>query len=419
MLQAMFAGVSGLQAHQTRLNVVGNNIANVNTTGYKAGRVTFQDQLSQTLRYSSSPGSTSGGENPLQVGLGVALGAVDTLQTQGNLQSTGKVTDMALQGDGFFLVSSGSDVFYTRDGSFDLDSAGNLVNPANGLRLVGYTADASGGIDTTKQLDNTSTIKIPVGTLTAVKPTSKAQLEGNLNAVDPQGKWNVALKVFDSLGIGHNLTFQFTKGTPGASAPAGATSSWNWTANENGSPVGTSTDSTALYFDSKGKMLGNSPFSLSLPAAKGAEALSFNVDVAGLTQLAGDSNVAATSQDGFPVGVLQTYTVSPNGMISGVFSNGQTRTLGMVAAASFTNPAGLEKLGQNLFRSSSNSGLAQVGSPSANGRGKISTGYVEMSNVDLANEFTNMIITQRGFQANTRVITVVDDLLQDVINLKR
>jgi flagellar hook protein FlgE len=419
MLQAMFAGVSGLQVHQTRLNVVGNNIANVNTTGYKAGRVTFQDQLSQTLRYSSSPGSNLGGQNPMQVGLGVSLGAVDTLQTQGSLQSTGKATDMALQGNGFFLVSNGADVYYTRDGAFDLDSDGNLVNPANGLRLVGYSADSTGKIDTTKQLDQTSTLKIPVGTMTTVKATANATLEGNLNAVDAQGRWSVALKVYDSLGIPRSLTFDFTKATPGAGAPAGATGAWNWSVSENGTNVATSTAANALSFDANGKLLNTAPLALTLNSTQGASTLDFNVDVKGLTQFAGGSNVAATSQDGFPVGVLQSFTVAPDGVISGVFSNGQTRTLGQVASASFANASGLEKLGQNLFRSSSNSGLVQVGTPAANGRGNISTGYVEMSNVDLANEFTNMIITQRGFQANTRVITTVDDLLQEVISLKR
>jgi flagellar hook protein FlgE len=419
MLQAMFAGVSGLQVHQTKLNVIGNNVANVNTTGYKAGRVTFQDQLSQTLRYSVGPGNSLGGQNPMQVGLGASLGAVDTLQTQGNLQSTGKPTDLALQGNGFFLVSNGEDTFYTRDGSFDLDSEGNLVNPANGLRLVGYSADSTGKIDTTGQLTGSDSLKIPVGTLTAVKPTENAQLQGNLNAVDPRGEWGVSLKVYDSLGIGHPMTFNFTKATPAAGAPAGATAQWNWTAKENGATVASSTPANALFFDAKGQILNTTPLDISMTPGAGALPLSFKVDVTGISQLAGGSNVAATSQDGFPVGVLQTFTIAPDGVISGVFSNGQTRTLGMVATASFSNPAGMEKLGQNLFRASSNSGLAQVGAPSQNGRGKLSTGYVEMSNVDLANEFTNMIVTQRGFQANTRVITVVDDLLQELINLKR
>src|SRR5437899_1375169 len=140
MLQAMFSGVSGLQAHQTKMNVIGNNIANVNTVGFKSGRVSFQDQLSQTLRSASGPGAGHGGENTVQVGLGVGLGTIDALQTQGNLQLSGKPTDMAIQGGGFFAVSAGDKVVYTRDGSFDLDGSGFLVSPSNGTRLLGYTA---------------------------------------------------------------------------------------------------------------------------------------------------------------------------------------------------------------------------------------------------------------------------------------
>ena len=182
MLQAMFSGVSGLQVHQTKLDVIGNNIANVNTLGFKSGRVTFEDQLSQTLRTASSPTDHVGGQNPAQVGLGVALGAVDTLQTQGNLQTTGKLTDMAIQGNGFFLVGSGKDISYTRDGSFDLDSDGVLVNPANGVKLLGYVADQSGNIDTTQQVTGDSVLKIPIGSLTSVKQTTASTFQGNLDA---------------------------------------------------------------------------------------------------------------------------------------------------------------------------------------------------------------------------------------------
>ena len=144
-----------------------------------------------------------------------------------------------------------------------------------------------------------------------------------------------------------------------------------------------------------------------------------SIDFSSLTQLAGDSSVAATTQDGFPVGTLQSFTISQEGVITGVFTNGQSRSLGQIAMASFSNPAGLEKLGESQFQQSSNSGLAQVGPANAQGRGKINTGYVEMSNVDLSTEFTDLIVTQRGFQANTKIITAVDDLLQEVINLKR
>lgn len=556
MLQAMFSGVSGLQAHQTKLNVSGNNIANVNTIGFKSGRVTFQDQLSQTLRASARPSGDVGGLNPSQVGLGVALGAVDTLQTQGNLQTTGKPTDLAIQGNGYFLTSSGTSVYYTRDGSFDLDSNGVLVNPANGLKLLGYLADDEGVIDYSQQITNTSVMKVPVGSLTSVRQTTQTTLQGNLNAaaalvstysrltgniaartappnivinanaydsagnahpikytfsspaantpvagqrswqlttsvdgaditgaphqitfnmttgawvsdtlpasvvvtglngtpnftlaLDPTGitnnatlpatpaaitdgisgpspVWNASVRVYDNLGFAHTVQFTFTRQLVGSSPtpPNGATSRYDWVAKENGVVVGqsgTTAPQLPLYFNSAGQMLNKNNQSVSLTPVNGADPFDVTLNFGSITQLAGDSSVAATTQDGFAVGTLQTFAISQEGLVTGIFSNGQSRMLGQIAIASFSNPAGLEKLGQNVFKESSNSGLAQIGLPNISGRGKISTGFVEMSNVDLSTEFTNLIVTQRGFQANTRIITIVDDLLQDVINLKR
>ena len=234
--------------------------------------------------------------------------------------------------------------------------------------------------------------------------------------------WNTSLKVYDSLGVSHLLNFKFTRNLVGSGAPASAAGQWSWTATENGSPVGSSATAgnNALYFDNKGNLIDKGTQGLTLtPPTPGAAPINMSIDFSTLTQLAGDSSVAATTQDGFPVGTLQSFTISQEGVITGVFTNGQSRSLGQIAMASFSNPSGLEKLGQNQFHESSNSGLAQVGPANAQGRGKINTGYVEMSNVDLSTEFTNLIVTQRGFQANTKIITAVDDLLQEVINLKR
>jgi flagellar hook protein FlgE len=551
----MFSGVSGLQAHQTKLNVSGNNIANVNTIGFKSGRVTFQDQLSQTLRASARPSGDVGGLNPSQVGLGVALGAVDTLQTQGNLQTTGKPTDLAIQGNGYFLTSSGTAVYYTRDGSFDLDSNGVLVNPANGLKLLGYQADENGVIDYSQQITSTSAVKVPVGSLTSVKQTTTTTLQGNLNAgaslvstftrltgniaattvppditvnttaydslgnahpvkftlnnpqannpaagqrtwdiqvnIDgadiaatpykitflmatgalfteslpasvnvvglngapnfalalnpsitnnpagpaapaavtdgisgPSPTWNASVRVYDNLGFAHTVQFTYTRQLVGTSPtpPTGATSRYDWVAKENGVIVGqsgTTAPNIPLYFNNSGQLLNKANQRISITPVNGAQPFDVTLKMDSISQLAGDASVAATTQDGYGVGTLQTFALSQEGIVTGIFSNGQSRTLGHVAIASFSNPAGLEKQGQNVFKESSNSGVAQIGLPNNSGRGKISTGFVEMSNVDLSTEFTNLIVTQRGFQANTRIITIVDDLLQDVINLKR
>ena len=246
MLQAMFSGVSGLQAHQTKLSVIGNNIANVNTVGFKSGAVTFEDQLSQTIRSSSGPSATTGGQNPAQIGLGVTLGAVNTNQAQGNLQTTGKSSDLAIQGNGFFLVSSGKNTFYTRDGSFDLDSDGVLVNSSNGVKLLGYVADSNGAIDPSQQITADSTLKIPVGTLTSVRQTSASTFQGNLNAnsglqttkVNISGELDTSSApgalnetIYDANGGAHSLKVSLTSPVhspaAGPGVPAGATQRWD------------------------------------------------------------------------------------------------------------------------------------------------------------------------------------------------
>jgi flagellar hook protein FlgE len=252
--------------------------------------------------------------------------------------------------------------------------------------------------------------------------TTKASGKGDGLSGPPSPVWNTSMNVYDSLGIKHEMNFKFTRTLVGTGAPANATGRWEWQVSENGVVL---TDSTkagnnALFFDAQGGLIKKNLQQIAITPASGAAPFTITADFSTLTQLANtDSSVTAFSQDGFPVGTLQTFSIGQDGLITGIFANGQSRTLGQIATASFLNPAGLEKLGQNLFRDSNNSGLAQVGLADAQGRGKISTGFVEMSNVDLSNEFTNLIVTQRGFQANTRIVSIVDDLLQDVINLKR
>jgi len=259
MMRSLFSAISGLKGHQTMMDVVGNNISNVNTTAFKSARITFQDIISQTLRGAQAPTATQGGLNPMQVGLGVQTGSVDAIMTQGNLQATGKPTDVAVQGDGFFEVSDGTNQFYTRDGNFTIDSGGKLIHSATGLSVV-----------------------------------------------------------------------------PAVTVPAGATN----------------------------------------------------------------------------------FTIAQNGQVS--WTVGATVTTGpILTLANFSNPAGLTRMGNNLFQVSNNSGAATAGTPGTTGLGTVQAGFLEMSNVDLAAQFTNMIIAQRGFQANSRVITASDEILQDLVNIKR
>ena len=409
MLQAMYSGISAIEAHQERMDVIGNNIANVNTTAYKAGRVTFQDQLSQTLQGASTPNANIGGTNPQQVGLGVRVGSIDTLMAQGGLQSTTRPTDMAIQGNGYFMLGDSTGISYTRDGSFSLDSNGNLVNGANGSYVLGWKSDVNGNIDATKQISPASHLSIPVGGLTAVQPTSNVSFGGNLSAesTTATGAYSRSVVVYDSLGEKQTISLSFTR--------AAAANTWDWSASGDAGAAGSGT----ITFDSSGKQSASTGGITLTPTDGAAAAQAIAPDFSAVTQISGSSSASPTTQNGFGPGTLQSFSVDETGAVSGIFNNGLTRTLGQVALADFPNPAGLERSGGNDFRTSINSGLPSVGTALSSSLGKISTGYLEQSNVDLSNEFTNMIVTQRGFQANTKIVTTVDQMLNDVIQMKQ
>jgi len=405
MMRSLFSGVSGLKNHQTRMDVIGNNIANVNTVAFKAGRVNFEDILSQTVEGARSPQTGGmGGVNPKQVGLGMGISSIDTLFTPGSLQSTDNPTDFAVQGDGFFMVSDGSQVYYTRDGAFKTSADGALVN-SNGFRLQGWMADADGNIDSTQALQN---ITIPVGAQMKPKATTQIALEGNLDANATSGsQWITSVQVYDSLGNPHNLTITFTKT---------AANAWDWEATLDG---GTTPGTGNITFDTDGTILsgdiGTAAFTL-MPVAQN---ISLSIDFSQLTQFGGNPTAYINFQDGYEAGSLDMVSTDSGGVLTGIFTNGQSKALAQIALATFSNPGGLLKEGGNLYQISNNSGLPNIGTADSGGRGSIAVGKLEMSNVDLAQEFTNMIVTQRGFQANSRVITTSDEMLQDLINIKR
>ncbi len=414
MLRSMFSAISGLRGHQVMMDVIANNIANVNTVGFKSSRVNFQDILSQTFRGATAPTSTLGGINPAQVGLGVTLAGIDVLHTQGNLQSTGKITDMAVQGDGYFVLASGGQRFYSRDGAFDISLDGTLVNPATGLRVQGWTADIAGAIDTSAAL---SSITIPIGRRTMAQATSGMDFAGNLDANGAVGATaSTTLTVLDSLGVSHSIIMTYTKT---------ALNTWSWSAAPAPGDTATTSSTGTITFDSAGAFVSatgsldiattnGSSTPISLTTAGTAPTL----DLTALTQFAGTSEVSSTG-DGFQSGTLVTFAVGNSGLVTGIFSNGQTVALGQIALATFANPGGLMKAGQNLYQESASSGGAGVGVPATSGRGGVVTGALEMSNVDLATQFTAMITAQRGFQANSRSITTSDEMLQELVNLKR
>jgi len=462
MMRSLYSGVSGLQNHQVRMDVLGNNIANVNTTGFKKGRVNFQDMLSQTMSGAAKPTDEVGGVNPKQVGLGMLVAAIDTVHTQGSLQTTGVMTDLAIQGDGFFILQAGEKQFYTRAGAFGLDKEGRLVNPANGMRVQGWTARTVGGVTTINVATDTQDIVIPVGGKDPAAATTEVQLACNLDKRTPEippgagaqtiqeGTWATSFDIYDSFGRAHKLQLNYTR-VPGianrwqvavAVDPEAATPT-NTTVE-----VGAANNRDNLFFldfdnfgalqtvsdaqgdtIAQGKLQAQVSFSVpeaNVPAGAPAFRQLFNLNLGevgsyrnAVTQFAEKSSTKIITQNGYPMGYLESFKIDQSGVITGVYSNGTNRLLGQVALASFTNPAGLEKNSENTYVVSNNSGDPNVGPSGVAGKGKVLAGVLEMSNVDLAEQFTDMIVTQRGFQANSRTIQTSDQMLQELLTLKR
>ncbi|MFW6138146.1 MAG: flagellar hook protein FlgE [Spirochaetota bacterium] len=461
MMRSLYSGVSGLRNHQVRMDVLGNNISNVNTYGFKKSRVAFQDILSQTVAGASAPTAQKGGVNPKQVGLGMNIASIDRIFTQGSLQTTGLNLDLAIQGDGFFVMGMGEEQVYTRAGSFGLDRNGTLVNPANGLRVKGWQAQQAGGeyfIDTAAQPQD---IVIPAGGKDPAKATEVISYRSNLNAETPllpEGREPTpaermdavaatTIDTYDSEGNVHPMTLEFTR-------VRGEQNAWRITASVEGAaqenvtldvagPNTNNTNQLVMRFDNNGApvSLEDSPgiagapsdiiadgslsaaLRFSLPEEGIAQTINLQLGTAGeydgITQFAAQSSAKAYQQDGYGMGYLESFTVDDSGVITGVYSNGKKAPLAQIAMAGFTNPQGLTAEGENTFAQTNNSGMADIGPANTGARGKVTAGALEMSNVDLAEQFTNMIVTQRGFQANSRTITTSDQMLQELLTLKR
>jgi len=407
---AIFAGVSGLRSQQQKLDVIANNIANVSTTGFRSGRATFQDLFSQTLAGGSS--GTAGGlstTNPIQIGLGVQLGTVDVNFQQGAIQTTGNATDLAIQGGGFFIINDGGANFFTRDGTFGLAADGTLIDPATGFNVQGFPA-VNGVVDTTSPIGS---IQIPI-TASIVRATSLADMGGNLDSSATVGDTFLrTVQVFDSLGAAHSLEITFTKDA------AANTYTFSAIVN-NGTDIA---ETGTITFDgATGSVAtgGTATINVGLPPANGATSpLSFTLDFSAVSQLAAETTASLIDQDGLPPGSLQSFLIGQQGDVQGIFSNGLTQVVGQIALANFSNPGGLLRIGRNLFRPTPATGAAQIGIAQTGTLGQLVGGALEGSNVDLAREFSEMIITQRSFQANARTITTADTLLNEVVNLVR
>jgi flagellar hook protein FlgE len=399
VLRSLFSGITGLRQHQTLMDVVSNNISNVNTAGFKSSSVVFEDTLSQMVKAAGAPSPGVGGINPAQVGLGVQLGGVSTNFGQGSAQTTGKSTDLMIQGDGFFVVKSGNTEAYTRAGAFTFDTNGRLVNN-QGMIVQGWPG-VGGTVDT-----NTAPrdIIVPAGGLIPPRASSNVGIGGNIT-FDTTNTDTLTLgqTVYDAKGVAHALSIRMTNDGSGG-----------YTVDVTDALGGETATQGSITFDATGNaVIGTAP-SVAL-----ADGTVVNLDLATVTRYGGPKSLNVTSSDGFAAGSLQGFQISGDGNVTGVYSNGQKLVMAKVALANFNNPMGLEKMGGSAYRATTNSGNPQINAPGGGGVGTLMGGAVEMSNVDLASEFTNLIIAQRGFQANSRVITTSDQMLQDLVDIKR
>ena len=408
MLRALSAAVSGLRTNQSELDVIGNNIANVNTVGFKASQTEFADLLNQTIAGEQAPSGNVGGKDPMQVGLGTTLAGIRTLFTQGIIQSTNNPSDLAIQGEGFFVLRNGTNTLYTRAGAFTLDASGTLVDSASGLRVQGALGD----------------ITIAPGSMLAGSATTTETFGGNLDAARAEGEQHVAtFSVNDSLGSPHTLALTFTKNFTAASGR------WDYAVTTTDAAITGLTGNTgSVTFDTSGAVTGTTTSSLviTFAAASGAATsqtvtLDFGSanNTTPLTGNAGTSTARLAGQDGYPAGTLLQWSIGADGSINAAYDNGRSAVLDRIQLATFDNPGGLLHTGQNMFMASANSGIARFSDPGTGGAGALLPGALEGSNVDLARQFTDLITAQRGFEASARVIRVGDDILQTVVNIKQ
>ncbi|MCR5526743.1 MAG: flagellar hook-basal body complex protein [Lachnospiraceae bacterium] len=437
MMRSLFSGVAGLRTHQTRMDVIGNNIANVNSTSYKSSSMNFSDMLYQTTQAATGASTTTNraGTNPKQIGLGSQTASITTSMNAGSPESTNNPYDLYITGDSFFIVSANGDssYLYTRDGSFTIDEEGTFCMSANGYPVMGYgtTTDTSGAT----VIDTSSLKTMPImsadNKTSAPSATTKAYMTGIIDSEDTDfdtttGK-TVQLSFYDNEGYEYTATFAITQDT--STSPYSYTVALSSIVDSSGTAV-TSTysfDNVTLAFNSSGT-LDTTTGTLTFTSPVSTNEQTITVDFSALTNYAnnGNSTVTATSGtsssdttgSGWATGTMSGISIGTDGTITGNYTNGQTKLLGKIPTASFANVYGLEKQGDNLYAASQNTGAITVADVTSAG-GKMTTGQLEMSNVDLAAEFTRMITTQRGFQANSRIITVSDTLLEELTNLKR
>jgi flagellar hook protein FlgE len=450
--------------------MISNNIANVGTMGFKGERMTFADMFYQSQNgYATAPTKQRGGVNPQEIGLGVKVNTIDTNFSQGGLQTTGLNTDLAINGDGFFMmrnVDGSGQPIYTRDGAFSLNSNGVLYDPATGLAVQGYMADSSGKIG-----GGLGAITVPIGLSMQATGTGSANavklgpsndnnfdvtLGGSLDAnqyssavagsgVTPK---TISTTIYDSLGNAHQATITLTPAVMASPAPTvnnpngtgvQAATCFQYTVSFADGTTASAASTGYAFFDANGQFIntsssltgtpvhaagtapstadGNAIQITGWPAGDNSTLATIGLDFSNVSALAGTATASVTAQDGYPAGTLSNITIGQDGIVTGSFTNGQQKTVAQVALATFQNEGGLHRVGGG-FQQTANSGVAQVGIGTTGRFGAIVSGALEESNVSLADEFTKMIVAQRAFEANTRGISTADQNLQTVINIR-
>ena len=409
MGSALWAGISGLNASAKEMDVIANNVANVNTIGYKAGKTFFSDVLSQSI--------SGGSSGSMQVGRGVMVSEVGTLFGPGSFESTGNATDVAIDGDGFFIVNDQDGAsYYTRAGAFHLDSNGNLVD-TNGYKLQGYNFfGASTGMITDISLRNVQS---------APETTTTFSIGVNLDAQTAlTDTYTTTQTVYDSIGDKHSLGVTYTKV---ATAAPGVSATWDIDVNLDGTAA-TAQTYGVLNFDVNGDLVAPANNTITFAALPSGATIGAgntltwdltSTDALTITGYASTSVIKSLTNDGYASGLLKSLSVRDDGTIGGFFTNGQTSDLAQIVLADFDNTWGLRKMGSNLFGETVTSGPAIRNVPGASGMGNVSANSLEMSNTDIATEFINMITAQKSYSANARVITTEDAMLTELINIKR
>jgi flagellar hook protein FlgE len=410
LYSSFYSSLSGLSANANALTVIGNNLANLNTVGFKGSSASFEDLFNAAI----GGRGTEGNGDPMQIGMGTSLGGIDQNFAQGSFQATGSVTDMALQGEGFFcLQTKDGQHLYTRAGNFTTDHDGYLVTP-NGDKVLGW--NRVGGSLVTSGI--TSPVRVDMGTTSLPSATSSIGTTTNLNSAAATGDvYSTPVQIYDSLGGSHSLVFTYTK-----------------TANPGEWGLNITTDGGATVSGYPATIQFNSSGQLTSPAANPSLTIAgwttgatspattwqiYSGGTSSLTGFAAPSSTNATSQNGFASGTIRSLSVDQNGRIIGNFTNGQTIPMAQVSIALFNNVEGLSKTGNNSWSDTLSSGGPAVGAANEGGRGTVLGSNLELSNVDVAEEFTRLIINQRGYQANSRVVTTADSLLQETLNLLR